>query len=243
MRVAALIAVLAGAALGQPPTFPSSPARPSARTSDCTASGCHASQMNHAFLHGPTAVQACDACHQYADVAKHTFDMKRTGRELCALCHIDKAGPEGRVVHEPVAKGDCTSCHDPHGGAARTLLKKDPVRTLCMDCHKDVLKGAHAHGPGATDCLACHKAHASDHERLLPRRSGSCASCATPRSGSRSRARPTRTSRPRAIASSATPRTRRTTRARSDSRRRSCACRATRRWASRRRALRTRTAR
>jgi predicted CXXCH cytochrome family protein len=47
------------------------------------------------------------------------------------------------------------------------MLKKDPLPALCADCHKDVLKGSHVHEPAAADCLACHKAHDSDHAKLL----------------------------------------------------------------------------
>lgn len=140
---------------------------PVTKVLDCTNAGCHAKQLDHQFLHGPTAVHACDSCHEYVDPAKHSFQLKRQGRDLCTFCHIDKTGTEGPVVHAPVAKGDCLACHDPHGGASAPLLKKDPMPVLCADCHKDVLNGSHIHGPAATDCTACHKAHTSDHKKLL----------------------------------------------------------------------------
>ncbi len=161
-RGAAVLMILAGVATGpvgaQPPTT---------RVLDCTNGGCHAPVLNHTFLHGPTAVQACDACHDYKDPARHTFELKREGRDLCAFCHIDKSGTEGPVVHDPVAKGQCLSCHDPHGSVSRRMLKRETVPTLCADCHADVLKGSHAHEPAVTDCTACHQAHTSDHAMLL----------------------------------------------------------------------------
>lgn len=140
---------------------------PTTRVLDCTSSGCHAKQMNHKVLHGPTAVGSCDSCHEYSDPLKHAFTMKRQGAELCSFCHMDKTGMEGPVVHDPVAKGQCTGCHDPHGSESRRMLKKETVPQLCTECHKTVLEGKHVHGPAATDCMACHKAHTADNARLL----------------------------------------------------------------------------
>lgn len=164
MRAAVLSVVLAGASAGaalgqiQPPTT---------RAMDCTTGGCHAKQIDHEYLHGPTALKACDACHEYASPEKHSFQMKRPGRELCDFCHIDKRGTEGAFVHDPVAKGDCRACHDPHGASNPRMLKKVPVSALCVECHKETLNGKHVHSPAAGDCTACHKAHTSDHQRLL----------------------------------------------------------------------------
>ncbi len=141
--------------------------RPTTRLTDCTTSGCHSDQTQRKFLHGPNAVHACDACHEHVDPAKHTFQLKRPGRQLCDFCHIDKTGTEGPVVHKPFATGDCTGCHDPHGATNRRMLKKDTTPELCAQCHTDILKGTHKHGPAAADCAACHKAHTADHPRLL----------------------------------------------------------------------------
>ena len=165
MRQAVAILAALGTVAAAAAQSPAQP--PTTKVLDCTNAGCHAKEMDHQFLHGPTAVQACDACHEYQDPAKHTFVMKRQGRDLCAFCHIDKAGTEAPVVHAPVAKGDCLACHDPHGARSKPLLKKDPMPALCADCHKDVLKGAHVHGPAAAECTACHQAHTADHAKLL----------------------------------------------------------------------------
>lgn len=159
-RLLGVVAAMALAALsyGQAPTT---------RVMDCTNGGCHAAQKDHKFLHGPTAVGACDACHEYNDPVTHKFSFKREGRDLCEFCHIDKTGREGPVVHAPVAKGECSACHDPHGSQTKQLLKKDTVAQLCSECHKAALAGSHVHGPAATDCTACHKAHTADHKNLL----------------------------------------------------------------------------
>ena len=66
--------------------------------------------FSHQVLHGPTAVSACESCHESVDPAAHSFKMKRPGRQLCDFCHIDKTGTEGPIVHKPVADGDCTGC-------------------------------------------------------------------------------------------------------------------------------------
>ncbi len=151
---------------------------PTTRVTDCTTSGCHASETTRKFLHGPNAVQACDACHEHLDPAKHTFQLKRPGRQLCDFCHIDKTGTEGTVVHKPVANGECLGCHDPHGASNRRMLKKETTPELCTQCHKEVLSGSHAHGPAAHDCVTCHKAHTSNFEHLLTMEKRSlCLSC------------------------------------------------------------------
>ena len=154
-------AMIASIAAAQPPAV-----RPTERTPDCTTN-CHSKQQTGAFLHGPNAVQACDACHEYVDPAKHTFQLKRPGQQLCNFCHIDKTGAEGPVVHDPVAKGQCTSCHDPHGSNHRKMLKKDTVNQTCTECHQDAMKGAHAHAPAADSCTNCHQAHTSSQPHLL----------------------------------------------------------------------------
>lgn len=164
------LALAGGAALGQ--------ARPDSKVLDCTTAGCHASEMGHAFLHGPTAVSACDACHEYESAPAHTFRLKRQGKQLCEFCHIDKTGREAPFAHEPVAKGECTACHDPHGSATRLLLKKATTREMCLECHQDAMTGAHRHKPVDDDCLQCHKAHTAPHAKLLSmERRALCLSC------------------------------------------------------------------
>lgn len=163
------VAICGGPALAQAPTT---------RVLDCTSGGCHTKQLDHAFLHGPTAVKACDACHEYKDPVGHSFTLKRQGKDLCLFCHIDKAGTEGPVVHAPVSKGDCTACHDAHGSGTRQMLKAATVPSLCAQCHTDVMTGSHAHKPAATDCMSCHKAHTADHAKLLTMPSRElCLSC------------------------------------------------------------------
>lgn len=142
--------------------------RPTERVRDCTSGGCHAGELAAPFLHGPTAVSACDTCHVYKDPRTHSFTLKGQGRELCDFCHIDKVGTEGPVVHQPVAEGDCLSCHDPHGGTTRKLIRFDSTGALCADCHAQTTDAAHVHEPAALgDCTSCHEVHTAQHPSLL----------------------------------------------------------------------------
>ncbi len=180
LAVGVFLLLLVGlGAWAQPPATPApSPSPPSARSPlqppttrvrDCTTSGCHSAQLDHKVLHGPTAVLACDACHEYKDETRHSFQMKRTGRDLCAFCHIDKTGMEGIVVHDPVAKGDCLACHDPHGATDHHMLRRPTMAQTCAACHKDAADGsANVHRPvAAGDCTVCHEPHTSSHPSLL----------------------------------------------------------------------------
>jgi predicted CXXCH cytochrome family protein len=197
MKVLALSAValmLGGAGLAMQPRDPS--VRPTTRANDCSAGGCHAKDLEFRFLHAPAAVGACDVCHVYDDVAKHTFKLKHTGAAMCDFCHIGKSVPGdpglGRVgtgraatpgapgeadagreavllhVHDPVMKGECTSCHNPHGSNIRRLINADTVGQMCLSCHESATTHAHQHTPVAQgDCTSCHRAHTSMYAGLL----------------------------------------------------------------------------
>lgn len=141
--------------------------KPNVATKNCTEAGCHAKERDHKVLHGPTALGACDACHQPADVAKHSFVLKAEGKDLCNFCHVEKK--VGPVNHKPVEEGKCLSCHNPHGSTNKLLLRKDDLGSQCLECHKDVTgKREHLHGPVASgSCTACHNSHTADHPKLL----------------------------------------------------------------------------
>lgn len=173
IRLPLILVLAAGAA-----ATGADPAPPRTRVTSCTTSECHTTQLDHPFLHGPTAVSACDACHDYVDPTAHTFTLKREGRDLCLFCHIDKKGSEGPFVHKPMADGQCLSCHDPHGAHTRELLRKPTVNAVCLDCHTDTMHGSVAHAPAAENCTVCHESHTASHASLLrtaPR--DLCASC------------------------------------------------------------------
>lgn len=136
--------------------------------SSCVTAECHADVKKHDTLHGPVAVDACDACHASVSVPDHTFALVRDAKDLCLFCHeMNVAG--AKTVHEPLTTGDCLSCHSPHGGPSRLLLKAASPSALCQQCHENVFAGKSAvHGPVAAGaCAACHSPHASEHEHLL----------------------------------------------------------------------------
>jgi len=158
-----LSVVVAASAQGGPDTPPTT------RVSDCTTGGCHAPITDHQVMHGPAAIGACDACHEYDDPAQHTFVLQRQGSDMCAFCHIGADTTDQPVLHKPFQDGDCTGCHNPHGGASKPFLKTPVLSDLCAQCHVDVLSGKYVHGPAAAgECLACHGAHAGSHKYLLP---------------------------------------------------------------------------
>jgi len=151
---------------------------PTIKITDCTTSGCHADQINKRFLHGPTAVGACTACHQYENVEKHIFRYERTDAAMCTYCHINIDG--AKHLHQPVAEGKCLDCHNPHGAAERFLPRKETIGDTCLSCHDDLIGDRkHIHTPvAALQCTDCHNGHSSSHRSLLreePRRL--CLSC------------------------------------------------------------------
>ncbi len=167
------IALLAALATSQtPPTGP-----PTGSLAGCTTSGCHDSQIDHRFLHGPVAAGVCTVCHVPADPATHRFTLAEAGTALCVSCHGTMSDAGGTHLHAPVAEGQCADCHDPHGAAHPMLLPAESTVQFCRTCHSDVGVASRLHA-GEGDCLACHRPHASDHDALLiESRPGLCVQC------------------------------------------------------------------
>lgn len=168
-RAIGLLALVAACAPPPAHAQPVDPTvKPDTRSPNCTVSGCHASTLDHTYLHGPTAVSDCRTCHDDADVTKHTFVLKRQGADLCNFCHIDKSGTEGPVVHKPMADGECLACHDPHGSAVKQMIKFDSIGQLCTSCHTETTHSQWLHEPVKEgDCTACHSPHTADYPNLL----------------------------------------------------------------------------
>jgi predicted CXXCH cytochrome family protein len=167
LAATALAAAFGGHLRGKPAEPAPEVRLPTERRTNCTEGNCHAEQRRHRFLHGPTAIGACDSCHIYDDPKKHSFRYKREGPGLCGFCHVGQQA--GRYVHQPIADGRCVDCHDPHGAANREMVRAETVGELCASCHASVIRGReHAHGPVASgNCSACHNSHASDFPSLL----------------------------------------------------------------------------
>ena len=134
----------------------------------CATADCHGNVKQHAALHGPLYVNACDACHELVDPAGHSYRMARPSGELCLHCHEFQIEKKNRI-HEPIVRGECLGCHDPHGGNERASLRQEGQSEACESCHGDTTRARPVvHDPLLEeDCGACHKPHASPHTRLL----------------------------------------------------------------------------
>lgn len=156
-----------------PPDIP-----PTIKVINCTLGGCHAEQTSRKFLHGPTAVGACTACHQYENPAKHQFKYDRAEAAMCKYCHFDKGTEEN--LHQPVAEGKCLECHNPHGADERFLPRRETIGDTCVTCHEEIIgENEHIHTPVAgLACTECHDGHSGPYPLLLKQQSTFlCLSC------------------------------------------------------------------
>ena len=148
-----------------------------AQTADCVTADCHTTVRAGQFLHAPTALRKCDACHRPTE-GRHTFALQAPKQELCVQCHTQA---ERTYVHRPVGQGDCTECHNPHGSDQRYILRDDPDGPLCWRCHERDLfqERKFPHAPAAAGaCLVCHEAHSAWHAGLLVESSATlCVRC------------------------------------------------------------------
>lgn len=140
--------------------------KPTTKQKTCLTSECHADYDKKAYVHGPVGLGDCQSCHESKDAAAHTFDLARSGRDLCESCHLDQM--TGKNVHAPLEDDDCTLCHDPHSSENKALLTESTVADLCQQCHDVAEDAKFKHGPVAVgECSLCHNAHSSDHKGLL----------------------------------------------------------------------------
>lgn len=122
---------------------------------------------------------SCDSCHSgHSNLPK---SLKKPQSELCVTCHRDIGSQINKQSHHPIKEGKvtCSDCHDPHGSLNPKNLKADSVNELCYKCHAEK-RGPflHEHPPVAEDCLTCHVAHGSNHNKLLNQKTPMlCQSC------------------------------------------------------------------
>jgi DmsE family decaheme c-type cytochrome len=114
---------------------------------------------------------ACTSCHSVHD-PKSDHGQLKTARdaETCASCHPQVAAKTRRVSHHPVREGlmSCSSCHNPHDGTQPKMLAKGEVNEQCYACHAEKRGPVFwEHAPVRENCLHCHDAHGSNHEKLL----------------------------------------------------------------------------
>jgi len=158
-------------------------------------------------VHAPVANKNCIQCHE-SPTSSTPFKTKREGYELCRGCHstmMNDTFSKSRIHWPVVSKEGCLSCHEAHASTQKKLLIGNVV-SLCGKCHSDTMekrdkyaemdkkekaslaaakgkpqdKGDIAHKPVSEgDCLACHKAHASDSVFLManPSQTELCGTC------------------------------------------------------------------
>lgn len=138
---------------------------------------CHQNVVDQAaWRHSPAATHQCLTCHQqFVKPWRIGFPAAKT-EQLCFACHTGKQGwLERKFVHGPMYAGGCNVCHNPHGDSHRHQLWADGSLELCLACHSDkenlVSKEKplpYVHGIiKGTGCVACHDAHATDHQFML----------------------------------------------------------------------------
>lgn len=122
---------------------------------------------------------SCDNCH--GGHSTQPKGLKKPQRDLCFDCHRDIASQVNRQSHHPIKEGkvSCSDCHDPHGSFGQKMIKADSVNELCYTCHAEK-RGPYMfeHPPVQEDCLACHTAHGSNHNKLLTQKTPNlCQGC------------------------------------------------------------------
>ncbi len=139
---------------------------------------CHADiHTQGAWQHSAVMTNKCLNCHLRSTKPwRIGFPTVKT-QDLCFSCHASRKKWMSKAnIHGPIRFGGCTLCHNPHGSDFRYQLWADGSLDLCILCHSDKgtlltagkgkLPYVHAIISGA-GCVACHDAHASDHDFIL----------------------------------------------------------------------------
>jgi predicted CXXCH cytochrome family protein len=114
----------------------------------------------------------CSQPANYGRPSRHrsSSTIRPTDR-LCSECHQHPRGNE--FEHSGYNDADCVKCHDPHGGSNKNFLLTLDQGKMCGQCHgrhestTAAGKARLQHKPFVDQqCLSCHAAHRSDHEKL-----------------------------------------------------------------------------
>ncbi|MBU4413473.1 MAG: DmsE family decaheme c-type cytochrome, partial [Proteobacteria bacterium] len=150
------------------------------RAAQCLS--CHSSSKHVAFWETSkhkSAGLSCDSCHTgHSNLSKN---LKMPQTELCFSCHKDIRSESNRQSHHPIKEGkvSCSDCHDPHGGFGTKMIKADSINELCYNCHAEK-RGPfmYEHPPVEENCMTCHSAHGSNHNKLMAQKVPNiCQSC------------------------------------------------------------------
>jgi len=111
---------------------------------------------------------SCDNCHTVHSGARK--NLKAAQPDLCNICHRSIRAQQNKQSHHPIREGKmkCTDCHDHHGGFGERMIKASSTNELCYQCHAEK-RGPYMwqHPPVDENCLSCHTAHGSNHNKLL----------------------------------------------------------------------------
>ena len=137
---------------------------------------CMACHKGGERMHWPGSIHessqvACSDCHNAMARFSVTGLLRNASiAETCQNCHAQQRAEFHKRSHMPVPEGKmtCTDCHNPHGSVTRPLLKADTVNDVCYACHAEK-RGPMLweHAPVRENCLNCHEAHGSNHDKLL----------------------------------------------------------------------------
>ena len=146
---------------------------------------CHKRKVESKYVHGPTAVWACDTCHT-ENSAQRKNGVPKPEVMVCRECHSAEldAWQSEKFGHGPTMAGECAICHNPHASDENFFLRM-ATSDLCGNCHRDkllyphVISGNSGTGHpvnkktnkyvkgGRITCASCHNPHAEDNQYLL----------------------------------------------------------------------------
>jgi DmsE family decaheme c-type cytochrome len=140
---------------------------------NATCLTCHETENQASYMSGTHARRnvSCVSCHS-VHAPKSMAGQLKTKRdtELCFSCHKTERAKSLRPSRHPVREGKmgCSSCHNPHEGTTPKMIKAESVTELCYQCHTEK-RGPFLfeHAPVREDCISCHDAHGSNHNRML----------------------------------------------------------------------------
>jgi DmsE family decaheme c-type cytochrome len=104
----------------------------------------------------PRTGMLCVECHD-PHGAGGGLMLTESVEELCASCHLEKAGPfvYSHAGYDPALGGGCLTCHSNHGSNSPNLLLMNG-RGLCLQCHTEM--AAHVSGRNCWTS-GCHTEH------------------------------------------------------------------------------------
>src|ERR1700752_2442 len=114
---------------------------------------------------------ACSDCHNaMARFSAEGLLRSASINETCQTCPGQQQAEFRKRSHMPVPEGKIVGIdsNSPHGSATKPLLKGDSVNETCYTCHAEK-RGPMLweHAPVRENCMSCHNAHGSNHDKLL----------------------------------------------------------------------------